>query len=160
MANLNMNKVILGGRLTKDPELKMTQNGTQVCSFSIAVSRRAARSQDGAQQEQITDFFDCTAWRGTGETISRYFHKGSSIVIVGSIQNRNWTDQQGQKHYATGIVADDFYFVDSKSESGNSYSAPAQQQYTPNNYNAPAFSSQADSAPKFEEMSNDDDLPF
>ena len=160
MANLNMNKVILGGRLTKDPELKMTQSGTQVCSFSIAVNRKPGRSQDGTQQDPVTDFFDCTAWRQTGENISRFFHKGSSIAVVGTIQNRNWTDQQGQKHYATGIVVEDFYFVDSKSESGNSYSAPAQQQYTPNNYNAPAFSSQADAAPKFEEMSNDDDLPF
>ncbi len=158
MANLNMNKVILGGRLTKEPELKMTQSGIQVCSFSIAVSRRVARSQDGTQPEQTTDFFDCTAWRGTGETISRFFHKGSSIVVVGQIQNRNWTDQQGAKHYATGIVVDDFYFVDSKNESAGA-SAP-QQQYTSSSYSAPAFSSQADVAPKFEEMSNDDDLPF
>ena len=160
MANLNLNKVILGGRLVADPELKMTQSGIQVCSFRIAVNRRPARSQDGVQQDPVADFFDCTAWRQTGESLSRFFHKGSSIVISGTIQNRSWTDQQGQKRISTGIVVDDFFFVDSKSESGSSYSAPAQQQYTPNNYNAPAFSSQADAAPKFEEMSNDDDLPF
>lgn len=159
MANLNMNKVILGGRLTKDPELKMTQSGTQVCSFSIAVNRKPGRAQDGVQQETIADFFDCTAWRQTGENISRFFRKGSSILITGTIQNRNWTDTQGAKHYATGIVVDEFFFVDSKSENPGAGSAPAQQQYTPNNYSAPAFSSQAD-APKFEEMSNDDDLPF
>lgn len=150
MANFNFNKVILGGRLTSDPELKQTQTGVPVVSFSVAVNRRAAK--DGNQQ---TDFFNVTAWRATAEFVSRYFRKGSSICVVGSIQNRTWTDQQGQKRYATDIVADEVNFVDSRSE------GPAVDQggYTPDAYSTPSFSS-APSAPNFEEVASDDDLPF
>ena len=94
MANFNLNKVILGGRLTADPELKQTPNGIPVVSFSIAVNRRF-QSKENAQQQ--TDFFNVTAWRATAEFVSRYFRKGSSICVIGSIQNRSWTDQQGNK---------------------------------------------------------------
>ena len=153
MANFNFNKVMLGGRLTADPELKTTQNNIPVVSFSIAVNRNF-RSKDAAQQ---ADFFNVTAWRATAEFVSRYFRKGSSIFIVGSIQNRSWTDQQGQKRYATDIIADEVQFVDSRSESSSS---PAQQNYTPDAYSAPAYSTQAGSAPNFEEIKTDDDLPF
>lgn len=152
MANFNMNKVILGGRLTADPELKQTQGGIPVVSFSIAVNRRF-QSKDAATQ---ADFFNVTAWRATAEFISRYFRKASSICIVGSIQNRTWTDQQGAKRYATDIVADEAYFVDSRAE-GSGASAP---QYTPDAYGAPAFATPAAGAPKFEEIKTDDDLPF
>ncbi len=147
MANFNLNKVILGGRLTADPELKMTSSGTPVTSFSVAVNRR--RSQDGQQQ---ADFINCTAWRQTAEFITRYFRRGSSICVVGSIQTRSWTDQQGQKRYSTEVVVDEANFVDSKSEGGNSG-------YTPDAYSTPSYTSGA-SAPKFEEISDDDDLPF
>ena len=92
MANFNLNKVILGGRLTADPELKQTPNGTPVVTFSIAVNRRF-QSKENAQQQ--TDFFNVTAWRATAEFVSRYFRKGSSICVIGSLQNRTWTDQQG-----------------------------------------------------------------
>jgi single-strand DNA-binding protein len=150
MANFNFNKVFLGGRLTSDPELKQTQSGVPVVSFSIAVNRRASR--DGAQQ---TDFFNVTAWRATAEFVSKYFRKGSSICVVGSIQNRTWTDQQGQKRYATDIVADEVNFVDSRSE------GPGDQGgYTPDAYSTPSFSSAPTSAPNFEEVASDDDLPF
>ncbi|MBQ9079983.1 MAG: single-stranded DNA-binding protein [Clostridia bacterium] len=152
MANFNFNKVILGGRLTADPELKQTQSGIPVVSFSIAVNRRY-QSKDAPQQ---TDFFNVTAWRATAEFVSKYFRKGSSICITGSIQNRTWTDQQGQKRYATDIVADEVMFVDSRQESGNA----AAPQYTPDVYNTPSFSTPAASAPKFEEVKTDDDLPF
>ena len=153
MANFNFNKVILGGRLTADPELKQTQSGIPVVSFSIAVNRRY-QSKDAPQQ---TDFFNVTAWRATAEFVSKYFRKGSSICITGSIQNRTWTDQQGQKRYATDIVADEVMFVDSRQESSG---APAAPQYTPDAYSAPSFSTPAASAPKFEEVKTDDDLPF
>ena len=153
MSNLNLNKGVLCGRLTADPELKQTQSGIPVVTFSIAVNRRY-QSKDAPQQ---TDFFNVTAWRATAEFVSKYFRKGSSICITGSIQNRTWTDQQGQKRYATDIVADEVMFVDSRQDSAGSSSAP---QYTPDAYSAPSFSTPAASAPKFEEVKTDDDLPF
>ena len=153
MANFNFNKVMLGGRLTADPELKQTQSGIPVASFSIAVNRRFG-SRDGNQPQ--ADFFNVTAWRTQAEFVSRYFKKGSSIFVVGTIQNRSWTDQQGVKRYATDIVADEVSFVDSRNEGP----AATQGQYTPDAYTTPSYSTPADSAPKFEEIKGDDDLPF
>ena len=149
MANFNFNKVILGGRLTADPELRQNPSGIAVTSFSIAVNRRYSKNAN----EQQTDFFNVVAWRQNAEFISRYFRKGSSICIIGTIQNRSWTDPQGQKRYATDIVVDEAHFVDSKGE------GPAMGGYTPDSYATPGFASDA-GAPRFEEMSNDDDLPF
>lgn len=124
MANLNVNKVILGGRLTANPELKTTQSGKSVCSFSIAVNRKIKQ-----QGQPDADFFNIVAWSNNADTVARYFKKGSSICVVGNIQNRTWTDNNNQKHYATDIVADEVYFVDSKSESeGNN--TPAQTKST------------------------------
>lgn len=114
MANFNFNKATIGGRLTADPELKTTTGGTEVVSFTVAVTRRFAPKEGEAQQ---TDFINVTAWRKTAEMVSKYFRKGSSICIVGSIQTRSWTDNEGKKRYATEVVADEVYFVDSKSES-------------------------------------------
>lgn len=155
MANFNFNRVMLGGRLTADPELKQTQSGIPVASFSIAVNRRFG-SKDGNQPQ--ADFFNVTAWRTQAEFVSRYFKKGSSIFVVGTIQNRSWTDQQGQKRYATDIVADEVSFVDSRNEGPNA--GGMQQSYTPDAYTTPSYSTPADSAPKFEEIKGDDDLPF
>ena len=153
MANLNLNKVVLAGKLTADPELKQTQSGIAVVSFTLAVNRRyQSKTADGAQAQQA-DFINVVAWRQTAEFISRYFRKGSSICVVGTIQNRSWTDQQGQKRYATDIIVDEAHFVDSKGE------GPAIGGYTPDSYQTPGFASDA-GAPRFEEMSNDDDLPF
>ena len=144
-----MNTICLMGRLTSDPELKTTASGKSVCSFTVAVNRRA--NKDG---EVVADFFNCTAWDSRAEFICKHFHKASSISIVGSLQNRSWTDQNGQKRYATDIVADEVSFVDSRSESSSS------GQYVPDSYNAePSFSGGAE-APKFEEIKGDDDLPF
>ena len=92
MANFNFNKVILGGRLTADPELKTTTSGIVVTSFSIAVSRRFAKNAEG-QANQQSDFINCVAWRNQAEFITRYFRKGSSICITGSLQTRTWTDR-------------------------------------------------------------------
>lgn len=155
MANLNLNKVVLAGRLTAEPELKQTQSGISVLSFSIAVNRRYVKTNDGQQAQQQTDFINLVAWRQTAEFISRFFHKGSSICVTGSIQVRPWQDQQGQKRYSTEVVVDEAMFVDSKGEGASG------GQYTPDAYSAPSFSSGAEDAPKFEEVNTDESfLPF
>ncbi len=152
MANFNFNKVILGGRLTADPELRQTQSGIPVTSFSIAVSRRTAKGADNA--EQTADFINCVAWRATAEFITRYFHKGSSICVTGSLQTRNWTDAQGQKRYATEVLIDEAHFVDSKADSHNgSFSAP-------DNYGTPSYTTADSTGNGFEEATGEDDLPF
>lgn len=154
MSSLNLNKVILCGRMTADPELKQTQSGIPVVSFTLAVNRRyQSRNTDGAQAQQA-DFITVVAWRQTAEFISRYFKKGSALCVTGSIQTRSWQDQQGQKRYTTEVVADEAMFVDSKNESG------ATGSYGGDTYNAPSYSSSSASAPKFEELKTDDDLPF
>ena len=154
MSSLNLNKVVLCGRLTADPELKQTPSGIAVVSFTLAVNRRyQSKAADGAQAQQA-DFISVVAWRQTAEFISRYFRKGSALCITGSIQTRTWQDQQGQKRYATEVVVDEAMFVDSRNESG------ATGGYTPDAYApAPSFSSPA-GAPNFEELKADDDLPF
>lgn len=145
--SLNLNKVILAGRIVADPELKQTQSGVALVSFRLAVNRRFS-----SQQQNEADFFNVTAWRNTAEFIAKYFRKGSAICICGSIQNRNWTDQQGVKHYMTDIIAEEANFVENRSSQdsvgGEAYAS------------APAYSSPAASAPKFEEIKTDDDLPF
>ena len=153
MANFNLNKVILGGRVVADPELKQTPSGVSVVRIRIAVNRRFS-SRNAEQNEPQADFFDIVSWRQTAEFVAKYFRKGSSICVVGSIQTRTWQDQQGQKRYATEIVADEVNFVDSRGENGG---APS---YTPDAYSAPAYSSNPGSAPNFEDHNTDDDLPF
>lgn len=160
MANFNLNKVILGGRLTADPELKMTQSNVPVTSFTIAVNKRSRSGDDGQPQ---ADFIDCVAWRERAEFITRYFHRGSSICIEGSLQKRTWTDQQGQKRYTVEVVVDNTHFVDSRAESGNTYGGGQQSSYTPDTYGAPSYTGGGSAntpAPRFEEISDDDDLPF
>ena len=136
MANFNLNKVILGGRMTADPELKQTPQGVSVTSFSVAVNRRGKDAQ--------TDFISCVAWRQTAEFICKFFKKGSSICISGSIQTRTWNDQQNNKRYATEVVAEEAFFVDSKTEGVTGEEAAFQTQSTT----------------KFEEVTSDDELPF
>ena len=154
MSSLNLNKVVLCGRLTADPELKQTTSGIAVVSFTLAVNRRyQSKAADGAQAQQA-DFISVVAWRQTAEFISRYFRKGSALCITGSIQTRSWQDQQGQKRYVTEVVADEAMFVDSKNEGGVNGGS-----YT-DTYNAPSYSSSPAQAPKFEELKTDDDLPF
>ena len=154
MSSLNLNKVVLCGRLTADPELKQTQSGIAVVTFTLAVNRRfQSRTNDQAQAQQA-DFISVVAWRQTAEFISKFFKKGHALCVTGSIQTRTWQDQQGQKRYTTEVVVDDAMFVDSRNESG------ANGGYTPDAYgSAPSFSSPA-GAPNFEELKADDDLPF
>ena len=180
-----LNSIIIMGRLTADPELRSTSSGLSVTSFTVAVDRGYARTGE----ERKTDFIPVVAWRQTAEFITRYFRKASSICVMGSIQTRTWIDQQGMKRFATEIVADEAFFVDAKSESPlavqqaaamysqNAYgqAAPMGQapSYMPDNYgsyggqpasapaSAPANGGYAAApAPKFEEIADDDELPF
>jgi single-strand DNA-binding protein len=156
MSALNLNKVVLAGRLTADPELKQTPSGVSVVRFTLAVNRRFSRNANGGEGEQQTDFITLVAWRQTAEFISKYFRKGSALCVTGSIQTRSWQDQQGQRRYATEVVADEAAFVESRG--GESAGA---QTYTPDAYGqAPSFSSNPGSAPNFEDHNTDDDLPF
>ena len=110
-----MNKAILVGRLTRDPELKSTANGTNVCSFSVAVNRR----YKNAEGNYDADFINCTAWRQTAEFVSKYFTKGRMIGVVGSIQTRNYDDKDGKKVYVTEVAVDEVHFVESKGDNNN-----------------------------------------
>lgn len=127
----NFNKVILVGRLTADPELKQTQGGNLVTSFSIAVNRKV-----GKDAEKKADFFNIVAWRNTAEFICRHFAKGRAIIVCGHLENRTWTDDQNVKHMVTEIVAEEVDFADSKTD-GSVSSAPASaatESYMPQAY--------------------------
>ena len=141
-----MNKVILMGRLTRDPEIRYTQNtNTLVASFSLAVNRRFTKQGE----ERQADFINIVAWSKTGEFCSKYFKKGQQVGIIGRIQTRTWDDDQGQKHYVTEVVAEEVYFADSKHD-GDASSAGSFES---------TFGSVASTSPEFE-ISSNDDLPF
>lgn len=154
-----MNKAILVGRLTADPELKTTPSGVSVCSFSVAVNRRFADSNG----ERKADFINCVAWRQTAEFICNYFAKGRMIGLVGSIQTRDWTDNEGRKRYATEVVVDEAYFTESKAGgdgAGRSGGANAWQNRQSETTSAPqSFDSLPDGG-DFMPGISDDDLPF
>ena len=163
-----LNNAVIMGRLVADPELRTTGSGISVLSFTVAVDRGFVRQGEDRQ----ADFIDVIAWRQTAEFITRYFRKASSICVVGSIQTRSWTDQNGNKRYATEVVADEAMFVDAKNENPAAHqAAPAYGQpasYMPEGYSsfgaqggAPVYNNAGGaSAPKFEEYTDDDDLPF
>lgn len=116
-----LNRIVLMGRLTRDPELRRTQSGTAVTSFSIACDRDF-KSQSG---EKETDFIDIVAWRGTAEFVSKYFTKGRMAVVEGRLQIRDWTDNNGGKRRSAEVVADNIYFGDSKRDGApGDYGAP------------------------------------
>lgn len=115
-----LNKVIVMGRLVRDPELRRTNSGTAVASFTIACDRDF--KSDGGERE--ADFIECVAWRNTAEFVSKYFAKGRMAVVSGRLQTRNWTSKEGNKRKATEIVAESVYFGDSKREELQSYAAP------------------------------------
>lgn len=144
-----LNIAVIMGRLTANPELKTTNSGISVCSFSVAVDRNYSK----AGTEKQTDFINCVAWRQTAEFISKYFSKGSMIAINGSIQQRQYTDRDGNKRYAFEIVVDNANFCGSKAESGNNSNYGGSQE-------SPASFSNIDTG-DFEEISmSDDDVPF
>ncbi len=142
-----LNRVVLMGRLTDNPELRHTQSNIPVTTFTIACERNY-RSGD----ERITDFLDIVAWRNTAEFASKYFTKGMQVAVEGSIQVRSYTDRDGNKRRAWEIIADQVYFADSKRDGG--YNAGANRTET-----APAAVSNA-SADDFTEFDGGDDLPF
>ena len=151
-----LNKIILMGRLTRDPELRRTGSGTAVTSFSLAVDRDF-KSQSG---EKETDFIDVVAWRSTAEFVAKYFTKGRMAVVEGRLQIRDWTDKDGNKRRTAEVVADNIYFGDSKRDGngggyndGPSYSAPV--------YSAPVGGYAAPVGGDFAEIDDEDgDLPF
>ena len=152
----DLNKVILMGHMTADPELKQTNTGISVCSFSIGVNRRYSKADQG---QQSVDFLNIVAWRQQAEFVSRYFKKGSSIVVCGSLQTRNWTDTQGQKRYVTEVVADEVSFgAPAAASQGAAGDRPAAQGYTPAAYGTPSFNNTPSA--NFEEIPGDDSLPF
>ena len=122
-----LNHIVIMGRLTRDPELRRTGSGIAVTSFTVAVDRDVA-PQDGGERE--TDFIDCVAWRQTGEFVSKYFTKGSMIVVAGRLQVRSWTDNQGNKRRSAEVVADSVYFgqamASQQAQGGGNYLPPAQ----------------------------------
>lgn len=117
-----LNKVILMGRLTRDPELRRTQGGTPVTSFTIAVDRDF-KGQNG---EKDTDFIDIVVWRNTAEFVSKYFTKGRIAVVEGRLQIRDWTDKDGGKRRNAEVIADSVYFGDAKREDGGEGRTPTQ----------------------------------
>lgn len=138
-----LNKVFIMGRMVRDPELRHTQSGTAVASFTLAVERDFKDKQTG---EKATDFIDVVAWRGTAEFVSRFFSKGRMAVVVGSLQIREWTDKEGNKRRNAEVIAESVYFGDSKRD-------------------ADPLDKLADDAaplsePSFEEMEEDPDNPL
>lgn len=163
-----MNKVILVGRLTADPELRQTQSGVSSCRFTVAVDRRFADKNTGERQ---ADFITCVAWRQTAEFVSRYFNKGKMICVEGSLRTGSYTDRNHSDvtHYTTEVFVDNVEFVGGKNENGgsqggyqnsnNNYQAPPQQNApaaaAPNN-DSMSYGSLSD----FEEILSDGDVPF
>ena len=114
-----INKAILMGRLTRDPELRHTGSGTPVCSFSIAIN-------SGSGENQTTDYINCVAWNKTAEFVNKYFSKGRMIIIVGKIQTRSWDGQDGKKNYVTEVIANEVSFGDSKKETDTASTDPSE----------------------------------
>ncbi|MCH5142163.1 MAG: single-stranded DNA-binding protein [Clostridiales bacterium] len=141
-----MNKVFLIGNLTRDPELTETASGVKICRFAIAVNR----SYSGGDGERKTDFFNCVAWRGLGETIARFTRKGTKVAVSGSIELRNYEDNQGIKRTAVDIVAQDVEFLSPRAGSSDydEFSEPSQ----------PAPGGRA--KPQLQPFDDDSDIPF
>lgn len=176
-----LNKVIIMGRLCADPDFRQTQNGMAVCRIRVAVDRRFANKQTG---EREADFIGVTCWRQTAEFVSRYFRKGSMILVEGSLRNNDYTDQNGVKHYSMDVLADNVSFCESKrsaQEGGNGYQnafqQPAQPSYQqpaqPAYQQQPSYQQPAPAAPMsapgsvqlgdlgdFEEILGDGEVPF
>lgn len=139
-----MNKVILMGRLTKDPELRYTSTSNLAkCNFTLAVDRRFSKPGE----EKQADFIPVVAWKSNAEFCSKYFTKGMKVIVIGSMQNRSWDDNEGKKHYITEVIAEETYFAESKKGEG----APVQK---------PASGAAPGQADGFYPLDEDDNLPF
>ena len=145
-----LNKVFIMGRMTRDPELRHTQSGTAVASFSLAVERDF---KDKATGEKVTDFIDCVAWRGTAESVSRYFAKGSMAVVIGALQIRSWDDKGGNKRRTAEVVAESVYFAGQKPSAQNPQGQDASKD--------PLDQFEKDAAPILDsDYSDNSELPF
>lgn len=156
------NRVILMGRLTRDPEIRQTQSGVSVCKFSIACNRPFANKETG---EREADFIDCDAWRQTADFIGRYFSQGSMILVEGQLRNNNYTDSNGTKHYGMRVLVDAVSFCgDSKQQQGGAQNqAPAQRQQPRQARQAQAAApaqAQFPDLSEFETILSDGDVPF
>lgn len=146
-----LNQIAIQGRLVRDPELRRTNSGKAVTSFTLACDRDFKNQQTG---EKEVDFIECVAWGGTAEMVEKYFHKGQMAVATGRLQLRGWTDKNGQKRRQAEILASNVYFCGSK-ESGTQASSGAD-----NGYSTPAYQAPAPAA-NFAELEDDDaQLPF
>ena len=149
-----LNKIVIMGRLVRDPNLRRTQAGTAVAAFTLAVERDF---KDAATGERTADFIDCVAWRQTGEFVSRYFSKGRMAVAEGRLQLRDWVDRDGNKRRSAEVVVEQMYFGDSRSEGGQKSGQPVPKEA---GYQA-AYSSTGREADEFRELQDDDgELPF
>lgn len=149
-----LNKIVIMGRLVRDPDLRRTQAGTAVAAFTLAVERDF---KDAATGERTADFIDCVAWRQTGEFVSRYFSKGRMAVAEGRLQLRDWVDRDGNKRRSAEVVVEQMYFGDSRSEGGQKSGQPVPKEA---GYQA-AYLSTGREADEFRELQDDDgELPF
>lgn len=156
-----MNKVILLGRLTADPELRQTPSGVSSCRFTVAVDRRFADKNTGERQ---ADFISCTAWRQTAEFVSRYFSKGKLIAVEGSLRNNNYQDRNHSDvtHYTTEVIVENVEFVGSKNtDNDNSYNNSSPPPVSPDtNNSAGSGSVSCNDLSAFEEILSDEEVPF
>ena len=161
-----LNHIVIMGRLTRDPELRTTQSGVPVTSFTVAVDRDYNSRDNGERQ---TDFIDCVAWRQTGEFVSRNFNKGKMIIVLGRLQSRKWQDKEGNNRISWEIQADNVLFGESKrlSEGGPSQGAYSQSSYGSQSGNYGGYNTAPQSAPApqvspspYEELEDDGELPF
>ena len=156
-----LNHIVIMGRLTRDPELRSTQSGVSVASFTVAVDRDFG-GRDGGEKQ--TDFIDCVAWRQTGEFVSKYFHKGSMIVVSGRLQSRKWQDREGNNRTNWEIQADNVYFGESRSSSSRDDNGYSNSSYSNSGSYGSYDSGRQQSAPApsaFAELDDGDgELPF
>ncbi|HHX37879.1 MAG TPA: single-stranded DNA-binding protein [Clostridiaceae bacterium] len=153
-----MNRAILIGRLVRDPELRTTQNGISVCSFTLAVDRRF-KNQYG---ERETDFIPCVAWRNTADFCARYFSKGKRMALLGSIRPRSWEDTEGNKRYITEVIAEEVYFADGKSDGNEQVITPTEDESDGNEQviTPTEDESNQEFSPTFWSVDQDAQLPF
>ena len=152
-----LNHIVIMGRLTRDPELRTTQSGVSVTSFTVAVDRDFG-GRDGGERQ--TDFIDCVAWRSTGEFVSKYFHKGSMMVVSGRLQSRKWQDREGNNRTSWEINADNVYFGESRRDGDSSRDSYSNNTYS-GSYDSGRSSAPAPASNTFVELDDGDgELPF
>jgi single-strand DNA-binding protein len=150
---MGLNKVILQGNLTADPELRTTPNGAAVVKFTMAVQR----NYKNASGDYESDFININAWKGTAEFVTKHFKKGDAIAICGAIQTRSWTTSEGNKRYSTEVVADEVFFASKKKSTSKNDENQVKIALDKNDENQ---SKNSANSPDFEELSSIEDLPF